>query len=755
MSMTRLTSTTLAAVVVSLAAAAAYAQTGATLTPNERNYMVNKDIQSERWTINLNLSSADPASIVNVTGNIFRADGGAPSFVLCQVRPDSTGTLADPASTFRLTCQGTDACQTTASQCARDDWRPISDDVPIPASFFLPPAGLGAAASASASAARDDASRGTAAATLSRRLRDAVASAWSTVRVWLAGGSRLATPRSAHAQAAGRGATLSLDRLNFLVNKDVGAERWSISLNYVPQTTEQGGVAPVLESVTGNVYQPDGSPPSFIYCTPRPDSTGSLELPGSEFRFSCQGTSSCATTARECARTQWTPLGDDIRLPASFFLPPGGLPASVQSDPEIVIIGRTSDPPSIVSSDFTTTAGASAARPQGGCPEGETCFVTELGSCEEVRGRVVALEGFGCGCFVEDVPAGCVGCGEGSSGQCGGSCDFPVGGATARGTCLPFSLESSDCSCYAIDARESQAVQGCGGPQNVGCAGDRCCADDPRDGCDPLGGNAGCFGICVAADGCNPAEQQCGVCLAPQGQFCGNGDREGSEQCDRSDLAGESCTSLGFSGSGSLGCTSSCGFDTSGCSQGGNEPPRIVDIDFPPVIDPNGGPVLGTVDFEDPDGDVVRAFFQPLTGNVDPFSFDPDVFGRASGSFDFFVNCNGNVDDYVVEVTLEDQQGNRSEPAILQWSCETVAECGNGQVEEGEECDPPGQSSACGSGFLCTNDCSQCVSATSCEGRCCPGRDDFCTPPQAQCYCDEACREFEDCCDDVSSACGF
>ena len=57
--------------------------------------------------------------------------------------------------------------------------------------------------------------------------------------------------------------------------------------------------------------------------------------------------------------------------------------------------------------------------------------------------------------------------------------------------------------------------------------------------------------------------------------------------------------------------------------------------------------------------------------------------------------------------------------------------------------------------LLTTNDCSQCVSATSCEGRCCPGRDDFCTPPQAQCYCDEACRSFNDCCDDVSFACGF
>ena len=85
-------------------AASARAQTGATLTPDLRNHMVNKDIAAQRWTINLNLASDDSDSVTNVTGNIFRADGGPPSFVLCQVRPDSNGTLNDPSSTFRLTC---------------------------------------------------------------------------------------------------------------------------------------------------------------------------------------------------------------------------------------------------------------------------------------------------------------------------------------------------------------------------------------------------------------------------------------------------------------------------------------------------------------------------------------------------------------------------------------------------------------------------------------------------------------------------
>jgi len=727
-------------------AATARAQTGATLTPNLRNHMVNKDIAAERWTINVNLASDDPNSVTNVTGNIFRADGGPPSFVLCQVRPDSSGTLTDPSSTFRLTCQGADACQTTATRCAREDWTPINDDVQIPASFFLPQAGLGSVASTSSAwPAR------------ASRLGALLADALSGARRWLSPAPTVPPPANTAGGASSRGATLSLDRLNFLVNKDVGTERWSISLNFVPVQRPEGGVVPLLQSVTGNVFQPDGSPPSFIFCTQRGDSTGSLDDPSSEVRLSCQGTGACDSTARDCAASRWSTISDDVRLPASFFLPPEGLPSTLQSDPEIVVIGRTSDPPSIITGNFSTTQGAAAARPQGACPTGVACFVPSLGSCEDVRGRVVEAAGVGCGCFVENVPSQCIGCGDGASGQCGGACDFPVGGARARGECLPFSPDSSECACYAIGAGEArQAAQGCGGPSGVGCAGDRCCTDDPRDGCNPLAAGAGCFGICVAVEDCDPSREQCGACLATGGgQFCGNGDREGSEECDRGDLAGNTCESFGFGGGGRLRCTSTCGIDTRDCATGGNSPPVIVDVSVPPVVDPNGGPVDGTVRFEDPDGDIVRAIFEPITGNIDGASFDPDVFGRASGSFDFFVDCRGNVEDYELAITLEDEQGNTSDVEVVEFSCQATAECGNGVREGSETCDPPGSSGGCGSGFLCTNDCSDCVSATSCEGRCCPGRDDFCTPPDAQCFCDEACRSFRDCCKDVSFACGF
>lgn len=51
---------------------------------------------------------------------------------------------------------------------------------------------------------------------------------------------------------------------------------------------------------------------------------------------------------------------------------------------------------------------------------------------------------------------------------------------------------------------------------------------------------------------------------APISTSCGNGTLEGAEECDGSELAGESCTSLGYA-SGTLGCTASCTFDKTMC----------------------------------------------------------------------------------------------------------------------------------------------------------------------------------------------
>ena len=61
---------------------------------------------------------------------------------------------------------------------------------------------------------------------------------------------------------------------------------------------------------------------------------------------------------------------------------------------------------------------------------------------------------------------------------------------------------------------------------------------------------------------------------------CGDGSAEGVESCDGTDLGGADCLSLGFA-SGTLSCTAGCGFDVSGCV--GNPPPDscgdgVVDV---------------------------------------------------------------------------------------------------------------------------------------------------------------------------------
>jgi hypothetical protein len=542
------------------------AESGATLTPDRAAYLVNKDLGADRWTIGLNVVPDDPSRVINVTGNVFRSDGGAPAFVVCQVGADSVGSLADPASRFTFTCRGTDACPSTAKDCAASSWSLIADDIALDAAFFLPPGGVGSlAATEHAHVAECD--------DLACRALEVVLAAVTTGHRLLAGTGTtwLRWPAEAVAQGVDRGATLSFDQLTYLVNKDVGNERWSISLNYAPVETEQGTVNRI-QSVTGNVFKRDGSVPSFVYCTERADSQGSLEDPQSEFRFSCLGTDACATTAAECAQL-WAPLGDDIPLPASFFLPPGGLPTTPRSDPEIIIIGRTSDPSSIVTKDFELVDGSSTrtATVAGvSCPVGDACRATRIGECTAVDGSVVDIEGFGCGCRVDDVDPGCITCGSGASGTCGGGCEFTVGQFTARGECLPTSSDTGDCACFAIDASDEPSVAGCSGPLNVPCSPDRCCADDPRDGCDLSTSDVTCAGICVPSS-CASGEA-CGICLAEQqGGRCGNGAREAGEQCDGSDVPA-TCTSLGFAG-GSLRCGGSCQFDVGSCEQAATPTP--------------------------------------------------------------------------------------------------------------------------------------------------------------------------------------
>lgn len=94
-------------------------QRGIQNTPDGKRILVNKDVGTERWAISRNLDDG------TVTGNVFQAGGGAPSFIFCEP-------LA-AANSFR--CSGTDAC---ASQPCPNTFAFIAD-VTLPADFFSVP----------------------------------------------------------------------------------------------------------------------------------------------------------------------------------------------------------------------------------------------------------------------------------------------------------------------------------------------------------------------------------------------------------------------------------------------------------------------------------------------------------------------------------------------------------------------------------------------------------------------------------------
>ncbi len=176
---------------------------------------------------------------------------------------------------------------------------------------------------------------------------------------------------------------------------------------------------------------------------------------------------------------------------------------------------------------------------------------------------------------------------------------------------------------------------------------------------------------------------------------CGNGVKESGEQCDGSDLGGESCTSQGFDG-GTLSCRSDCTFDTSGCTE---SKPACSD-----GIDNDGD---GATDYP-ADMGCVNASDDSETGTTACGNgIDDDGDGKIDQADS---NCTGPTDnsenrcgDGIKEGTAEECDGSDLGGATCQssgfysgtLSCSAsctldtsgCTNCGNGRVDSGEECD--------------------------------------------------------------------
>lgn len=118
-----------AAAIVTIGAASK-AEAQIQLTPDSGRYLIQRTVGVEEWAISYNFDDG------TLTGNVFKTDGSPPSFIFCEFT--NIDYADDPADNeYTLDCWGSDACE--AAPCSQDAWVPIGTDIPLPASFVLPP----------------------------------------------------------------------------------------------------------------------------------------------------------------------------------------------------------------------------------------------------------------------------------------------------------------------------------------------------------------------------------------------------------------------------------------------------------------------------------------------------------------------------------------------------------------------------------------------------------------------------------------
>lgn len=784
-----------------LAAPAARAQSGIQVTPDAARTLVSKDVGGQRWAITRNPDGT-------VTGNVFSPDGGAPQFVWCEQTSSS-------AAGVGLSCSGAGAC--LLAPCDAAAWIFIAQ-VTLPESFF--------AAGASSS--------------LAALLTPAVPSAM--VRLALATTAGVEGPSSTGLQRTPDGARTLLskdvgDQRWAISRNEDGTVTGNVffpgggepQFVWCEQTGEtRGDVA--LRCLGASACARDGGQG----CAPSDwKLIAEVSLP-LEFFLPSEVLDENAFAALIVGE-----LGEDgafaavaLALERGYSLEQivdAALEKRLRASGEIVLRSGATEPPSGPARDLFSDepAAAGAARPSADKPSlsdflakfeddsvGFQIVIVLLNlidagySIEQILvefffadsklgvgpdARLTLVDGDGEVVKPDGPPRFFIKkCGNGDKDE-GEDCD---GADIAADSCAPVGPGPAKCSpTCEIDRREC-GVAFCGDGRAQG--GEQCDGSDVRGKtCADVGGLATIvptctfctldYGVCgtsCASGGgfcCPTGQKPCGdQCIPVGAPCCGDGQRQGSEQCDGADLGGATCASQG-QGSGTLRCTTACGYDASDCTGGGTCGSGTFACEG--GCAPNGADCC--------EGE--QGYCAPGTvcvgDNTCCPSGTPKVCGNSclptgasccgNGAIEAGEACDGAAgcdpgatcsDDCTV-CTSPAVCGNgvREGSELCDGpagcgagqacssdcdACNATATCGNGVREGSETCDPPGSTSSCGAGEVCGADCASCVSTTSCAGRCCAGRNDSCTPPGVGCYCDQYCVEAGDCCGDFGASCG-
>jgi len=97
-------------------------------------------------------------------------------------------------------------------------------------------------------------------------------------------------------------------------------------------------------------------------------------------------------------------------------------------------------------------------------------------------------------------------------------------------------------------------------------------------------------------------------------------------------------------------------------------PPTILAVKLPSQLTLDGSPIMGTVRYRDPDGDLKEARFHVIDGKFDPFTIDLEGSAAPEGEFPFTVSCT-IAQEVTLKLVLVDRAGLRSKPKGFSFTC--------------------------------------------------------------------------------------